>query len=260
MVSIVYRDYEHGAVNIFNSPNVIVKNCTFDNNTSSSYFTRQPFQGNAGGLSIAYNSELTTMLFTNINIIVTDCNFTNNHAIPPSDLQISPTQLQERKIFSGRGGGLSIVINITSEIHCTVNNSRFANNFAQSFGGGLYIYISESSTMDQLYMFEDNVFVSNEATYGGACAFVGVSEPKISDGFNQTTTFYNCYFMSNTATIGGGLYVVPSFLGLAGSFINFLGCKFFGNTAIEYAGALDIKSYNFYDNRHHLSPLEFQDW
>ena len=257
---IVYRNYEHGAVNIFNSPNVIVKNCTFDNNTSSSYFTRQPFQGNAGGLSIGYNSELTTVSFTNINIIVTDCSFTNNHAIPPSDLQLSPTQLQARRIFSGRGGGLSIVINITSEIHCTVNNSRFANNFAENFGGGFYVFISESSTMDQMYMIENNVFVSNEATYGGACTFVRFSDSAIPEGFYQTANFHNCHFVDNTARIGGGLHVLPSSLGLAGSFISFLGCKFFGNTAMEYAGVFDIVSYNFYDNRQHLSPVEFKDW
>ena len=248
-------------MNIFNSPNVIVKNCTFDNNTCSSYFTRQPFQGNAGGLSIGYNSELlTTISFNDVNIIVTDCSFTNNHAVPPSDLQLSPTQLQARRIFSGRGGGLSIVINITSEIHCTLNNSKFANNFAENFGGGLYVFISESSTMDQVYVFENNIFVSNEATYGGACTFVRFTDALIPEGYYQTAKFCNCHFINNSARIGGGLHMLPSSLGLAGSFISFLSCKFFGNTAVEYAGVFDIVSYNFYDNRQHLSPVEFQDW
>ena len=255
-----FRDHEHGAVNIFNSPNVIVKNCTFDNNTSSSYFTRQPFQGNAGGLSVGYNSRLATTSVNDVNITVTDCSFTNNRAAPPTNLQLSPTELQARRIFSGRGGGLSIVINITSEIHCTLNNSRFINNFAENFGGAVYVFISESSTMNQFYMFENNIFTSNGATYGGACTFVRFSDVLIPEGFYQTASFHNCSFVNNTARIGGGLHVLPSSLGLAGSLISFVKCKFINNTAMDYAGVFDIVSYNFFDNREHLSPVEFQDW
>lgn len=247
-------------MNIFNSPNVIVKNCTFDNNTSSSYFTRQPFQGNAGGLSIGYNSRLTTIPLSNINVTITDCSFTNNGAIPPSSLQLSPTELQARRIFSGRGGGLSIVINITSEIYCVVNNSKFTNNFAENFGGAFYIFISESSTMNQFYMVENNVFISNRAKYGGACTFVRFSDVLMREGFYQTARFYNCSFVKNMATIGGGLHVLPSSLGFAGSLISFVKCKFFANMATDYAGVFDIVSYNFFDNREHLNPVEFQEW
>ena len=86
------------------------------------------------------------------------------------------------------------------------------------------------------------------------------SDSVIPEGFYQTANFTNCHFVDNTASIGGGLHVLPSSLGLVGSFISFLGCKFFDNTAMEYAGVFDIVSYNFYDNRQHLSPVEFKDW
>jgi len=260
VMNILFSDHDHGAMNIFNSPNVMVKNCTFDNNTSSSFFTRRPFQGNAGGLSIGYNSIFTTVTINDINIIVSDCMFTNNHAVPPTNLQLSPTQLQARRIFSGRGGGLSIVINITSEINCTLNNSRFTNNFANNFGGAFYVFISESSILNQFYMFENNIFALNRATYGGACTFVRFSDVLIPEGFYQTAIFYNCIFMKNTAINGGGLHVLPSSLGLAGTFISFRLCKFTDNSATDYAGVLDIVSYNFFDNREHLTPVEFQDW
>ena len=260
VVLMSFRDHEHGAVNIFNSPNVVVKNCTFDNNTSSSYFTRQPFQGSAGGLSIGYNSRFATTSLNDVNITVTDCMFTNNRAAPPTNLQLSPTELQARRIFSGRGGGLSIVINITSEIHCTLNNSKFTNNFAENFGGAFYVFISESSIMNQFYMFENNTFRSNGATYGGACTFVRFSDIFIPEGIYQTANFYNCSFVNNTARVGGGLHVLPSSLGLAGSLISFVKCEFFNNTAMVYAGVFDIVSYNFFDNREHLTPVEFRDW
>ena len=255
-----FRDHEHGAVNIFNSPNVIVKNCTFDNNTSSSSFTRRPFQSDAGGLSIGYNSRLATTSINNVNITITDCSFTNNRAAPPTSFKLSPAEILEYGIFSGRGGGLSIVINITSEIHCTVNNSRFINNFAESLGGAFYIFISESSTMNQFYKFENNIFASSGATYGAACSFAKFSEKVISEGFYQIASFYNCSFINNTARIGGGLHLLPASFGLDGSLIRFVKCKFINNTAMDYAGVFDIVSYNFFDNREHLTPIEFQDW
>ena len=260
IVLIPFSDHEHGVLNIFNSQNVLVKNCTFDNNTSSSYFTRQPFQGNAEGLSIGYNSRLATASLSHVNVTVTDCTFRNNRAAPPTALQLSPTDLQSRRIFSGRGGGLSIVINITSEIHCALTNSEFINNFAENFGGAFYVFISESSTMNHFYMFENNIFKSNGATYGGACTFVRFSDVIIPEEFNQTARFQNCSFINNTARNGGGLHVLPSSLGLAGSFISFVECKFIHNTATDYAGVFDIVSYNFYGSREHLSPVEFQDW
>ena len=122
------------------------------------------------------------------------------------------------------------------------------------------MFISESSIKNHLYLFDNNVFVSNEATYGGACTFVRFSDVLIPEGFSQRATFYNCTFTNNTARIGGGLHVIPSSLGLAGSFISFVQCQFLDNTAMNYAGAFDIVSYNLYDNREHLSPVEFREW
>ena len=250
-----FKDHEHGAVNIFNSPNVIVKNCTFDNNTSSSLFTRQPYQSDAGGLSIGYNSRLTMTSINDVNITVTDCSFTNNRAAPPTSLQLSPAEIIDYGIFSGRGGGLSIVINVTSEIHCTVNNSRFINNFAESLGGALYVFISESSTMNQSYKFENNIFASSGATYGDACTFARFLEELIPEGSYQTASFYNCSFINNTARIGGGIHLLPSSLGLDYNLISFVKFKFINNTVMDYAGVFDIVSYNFFGNREHLTPI-----
>ena len=245
-------------MNIFNSPNIIVKNCTFDNNTSSSYFTRQPFQGNAGGLSIGYNSELTTISFNDVNIIITDCSFTNNHAIPPTRLQLSPNELQARRIFSGRGGGLSIVINITNFVNLTINNSMFVNNTAENFGGGVYMFISETSTADHLFVFANNDFIMNTATHGAGFSYANFVI--IPQEFSQTALFYNCVFTRNQAYLAGGLNVVPSFYGLAGRQVRFVNCEFYGNVASLFSGAVDISSYRFYEHRERQSPTEFVNW
>ena len=245
-------------MNIFNSPNVVVKNCTFDNNTSSSYFTRQPFQGNAGGLSIGYNSRLAMMSLNDVNIIVTDSNFTNNHAAPPISLQLSPNELQARRIFSGRGGGLSIVINITDFVNATINSSIFVNNTAENFGGGVYMFISDTSTSNQLFTFGNNVFIMNRATHAGAFSYGNFV--RVPREYSQTALFYNCMFIRNQALLAGGLNVVPSFYGLPGRQVRFVKCGFHKNLATIFSGAVDISSYRFYDNRQSQSPAEFLDW
>ena len=245
-------------MNIFNSPNVIVKNCTFHNNTSSSYFTRKPYQGNAGGLSIGYNSRFTSPL-SGINIVINGCNFTNNSAAPPESLQMSSTEVSAKRIFTGRGGGLNIIINITSEIHCTLNNSSFINNFAEKLGGAIYIFISESSTMNQFYKFENTIFTSNRATYGGSCFFARALDVPLPQKIHQAAMFCNCFFVGNTARNGGGLLLYPSSHGVSDVDISFEKCKFSNNTAVYYGGALGIESFNLFRNRQN-NPVKFQDW
>jgi len=207
-------------VNIFNSPNVIVNNCTFDNNTSDAYFTRQSYQSNAGGLSVEYNSLLTTVSLDNMNVVVTNCNFTNNHA----GSQASQNEVQESRIFSGRGGGLSLTVNVTGIVNFTVNKSIFINNIAENLGGGVYISISEYSTLKQLYLFVNNVFTSNVASYGGGFTFTNLVIP--STNFSQNIIMLNSLFTKNKArNIGGGIYIFSS-LGLGGSYIKIENCEF----------------------------------
>ena len=238
-------------MNIFNSPNVIVHNCTFYNNTSDK-FTRQPYKGNAGGLSIGYNLLFATISLDIINITVYSCNFTNNHA---GSLAY---ELPLNGIFTGRGGGLSLVVNVTGMVICTVNNSIFVNNFADRFGGGVYISASERSTLEQFYFFANNNFTSNAASNGaGGVFFANVVFPSIS--FSQTLVLYNSTFTENKAEqIGGGIFVFS--LGLGGSFVKIEKCDFFMNTAGENGGAFAVRSVKLYGNRQNQNPVEFVSW
>ena len=254
IIIFLYRDHEHGAVNIFNSPNVIINNCTFYNNTSDANFTRQPYQSNAGGLSIGYNSLYATISLDTMNITVYNCNFTNNYA----GSSASPNEVQESRVFSGRGGGLSLVVNVTGVVICTVNDSIFVNNLADNLGGGVYVSISESSTLEQFYLFANNNFTSNAATYGGGYFFANLVIPSIS--FSQTIVIYNSMFTENKAElIGGGIYVFSS-LGLGGSIVKIEKCQFSMNTAGSHGGAVDVESFNLYGNRQNQSPVEFVNW
>ena len=251
-----FSNHEHGALNIFNSPNVTVKYCTFRNNTSTSYFTRKPFQGNSGGLSVAYNMELASL--SSIDVLVTDCVFLNNSADPPSHLFLSTTNLIEQQIFSGRGGGMAMPVNVECPVNVVINNSLFMNNFAGNYGGGLYCFLS-GTVGNQTYMFGNNRFVSNEAMIGsGALNFGNFGNTAPFSALHST--MYNCTFENNKAQTGGCLHMFPSYPGFSGNFVTIKECLFLNNTSTEIGGAIDVTSYNLYQSRQHYNPVQFIGW
>ena len=233
-----------------------VKNCTFYNNTSSSFFTRRPYQGNAGGLSIAYNMGLSNRPVSSVNILVTDCVFTTNHAAPPSDLQVSSTELLAANIFTGRGGALALPINVTSPVDCIVTNNIFINNSAESFGGCIYSFAG-GPQINQKLLFKSNEFIGNSATNGGVMTVL--TSRVIPETFHTQTAIQNCTFIQNRAQICGCVNFYPH-LGIAGSLIEFIDCKFYNNSASVYAGAIDIVSYRFFGSRGHEMPVQLTNW
>ena len=252
----LFRDHEHGALNIFNSPNVTVKNCTFHNNTSSSFFTRRPYQGNAGGLSIAYNMRFSNRTVSSVNVLVTDCVFTNNRAAPPTALQLSSTELLSMNIFAGRGGALAMPINTTNPLNCVVVSNVFINNSAHSFGGCIYCFIG-GPHINQTFLFRSNKFVGNRASIGGVLTFL--TSQRIPETYSIQMTIQNCTFIQNRAGIGGCVNHYPH-LGFAGDLIQFMDCKFYNNSASLYAGTIDIVSYRFFGSREHQEPIQLTNW
>ena len=253
---IFYRDHKHGTVNIFNSPTVIVKNCTFQNNTSTSFFTRNQFQGNGGGLSIGYNERLAKINY--VNVTINNCVFINNSAIPPTHLISSTTVVLAREVFSGRGGGLSIPIKTRAPVNVVVNNSLFINNFANNYGGGLYQFINEE-VGNQTYLFGNNQFINNTALRGAGAVNFG-NFGHTMDRTSFIGIFYNCTFDGNSAELAGGLHIFPSYHGYSNNFFRMELCKFYNNIARNYAGAIDIISYNYFGSRQHYDPFVFVNW
>ena len=252
---LVFSDHEHGAVHIFNSPNIIVKNCTFFNNSADTFF-RRPYQGNAGALSIGYNAVVSTMSLNNISVIISNCNFTDNHAAE----RFSPHVVQEERLFSGRGGGMIFVVNVTGleyALTCTVNNSVFKNNSATNLGGAIYMFSSETANLKQAYVIANNIFIKNSADYGGA---ILTSNEIESRDYSLNRFIYNCLFVENKALhIGGGMYMYFAY-GFGGDFVRLEGCSFSRNTAGDHGGAIDAVSLNLYGNRQLQQPVEFVKW
>ena len=242
---------KNGAVNIYNSPNVLVRNCTFYNNTSDGSDIR-PFQTSSGGLSISYNSVTATT----VNITVTDCEYVNNVAASVNDLDLrtSLRHFFSQNLFDGRGGGLAILINTFSVLNCIVSNSTFINNTASSFGGGLFCVIVAAYD-NQTYMLENIMFEGNRATVAGAIFYAVRFQGNEEAVYSMVVC--NCTFTDNTAGIAG-VAQIPS-LGLNNS-VTFKQCTFTNNSATDFAGTVDLVSVNFYVDRSSFIPVAFINW
>ena len=141
-----HRNFTASAVDLFNCQNIYVQNSLFHNCSAST--GKAQFRGNSGGLSIGYHS--TTNNPTNQPFIhIQNSQFTYNKANIPSFEnsadRISPAL--NNHYYFGRGGGMGIFIdeafaNITAEIE----DCLFMENYAQSFGGGIYLYVDGNET------------------------------------------------------------------------------------------------------------------
>ena len=195
---------------------------------------------------------------SSVNVLVTDCVFINNSADPPSHLFLSTTDLIERHIFSGRGGGMAFPINITYPVNVIINDNLFMNNHAGNYGGGLYCFIS-GTVGNQTWMFGNNSFIGNKADIGsGALNFGNFGSTAPFSTLHST--MYNCIFKHNRAQTGGCLHMFPSYSGFSGNFITIKQCLFLNNTSSEIGGAIDVTSYNFYQSRQNYDPVKFINW
>ena len=250
----LYRHHEHGALNIYNCRDVTVTNCTFYNNTAIGYFSRKSNQGNSGGLSIGYN-VLPPLHFDIINIVVTDCNFTLNSALLVAGFT-NPTQAHIFRTFPARGGAVLILVSITTSVNCTISNNLFVDNFAQRAGGALYI-ITLYAGLHQFYC-ANNVFIRNGSPDGGALIFLPSEETsaKLCISFK----IYNCTFQSNYSSIYAGAVVFNFFSAPNDNNVVIVNnCIFYNNSGVNYAGAVDVASLEFFSYRN-ATPIRFENW
>ena len=252
-------------MSIYESEQITIKNCIFQNNTSDGYFNKS-FLGSSGGISVGYNSSNST--FTSgrfipptpivLHILIINCTFSNNSALYRDGKKFSSTEAILKKLFYGRGGALSLFVSIIHSLNFTFSDNWVINNFADAFGGGVYCLIQTHS--NQTYRFNNNLFMNNKGLAAGGMAFIYQYIP-IQSQF-VIYNVYNCKFYNNIAEheVAGAVGIF-SVRGLDNSsHITFKHCKFYNNTAVLYGGAVDIESYDFFVNIQATTLVWFTNW
>jgi len=187
-------------VDIFNCPTVVVRNCTFEHNGPVSVTKLQKYRGHAGGLSIAYYEEGT---LPGPYALVSHCIFRNNSSDPLANLQ-STSQLFKRFIFTGRGGGCAVNISPVYPLNATVEDCYFENNFARSFGGGLYVGFDGNS--NHTVVVNRVKLVRNQTPRAAGGLEIGFVQGAALYSVNSIFV-YNSEFIENHSERGAGAYV-----------------------------------------------------
>ena len=240
-------------------------------------FTAKEYQGSAGGCSIGYNSlssNFTEAQAPNhdasegvapsssqstTNVFISECTFTNNFAQTPTRQNGNSTDALTRYIFHGRGGALAVLVNIDSPLIFTFSDNIVINNSAKVFGGGVY-YITQRRS-DQAYIFCNSTFINNSASGAGGLALVYLLNVNASSVFGVHNYVYNCTFYNNTASEIAGATIVSAVYGVATNiFVIYIDCVFINNKAKIYGGAVDITSYDFFENIQAQTLVNFSNW
>ena len=118
------------------------------------------------------------------------------------------TEILIYQIFPGRGGALSILVNINTPLNFVFNYSIVVNNSAEVFGGSIYCVI-QGGSIYQTYLFANNIFMNNTAPIASGLSFINLLNRPVT--FVVYNLIYNCTFIHNTvrSEVAGAANVYP---------------------------------------------------
>lgn len=202
----IRRWFSQGAVDMYQSFYIEVSNSIFEHNGPVFILRGQQYRGHAGGMSIGFDDERDpeSSQPERIGAFIESCRFLNNTSNPRainSDV-FNTSQVIESFLFPGRGGALAITVNSSFEFNVVINNCHVEDNYASSFGGGIYLVFSGYSS--HTIQVNNTVFVNNTSGSGGLT--LGYLE-KSGNGEGLSLEVLNSHFEDNHAKFGGGIYL-----------------------------------------------------
>jgi predicted outer membrane repeat protein len=249
-----FRHFFQGALDLYNCGFIRVTDSVFEHNGPTSIIKQDQYRGHAGGLSIGYNN--ISVSFGPV-AYVSGCVFRNNTSDPTSDLVQTTSQLVQFSRFTGRGGGCAIPINPLYSLNATVENCLFEQNYAGSFGGGLYINFN--GLEHHIVTIRQVQFLRNQAPTAGGLEVAFVSGG--NTGADNRLEVYDSNFTENIATFGGGVNIFTlgadvDSEGTLGNFASFENCTFLRNTAAEFGAAIGVSTLLYFREISNITPFQ----
>ena len=253
-----FERFSEGVFDIFNSNNITIVNSSFVNNYGTGTVLI-PFRGNTGAVAIGYDNNKPPSV-VGLNVLVDHCLFINNSARASTKTRLTSTEILSNGVFPSRGGGFGLfmresVQNISSRIiHC-----QFTNNYAFSFGGGVYVAFHGGTNQHRVTI--DNCqFVNNTGRLGaGGTLLIYFTNGDIN--FPMTAIIQNTYYAGNRGETGGAMYIFPEYsLGGDGNVAVINNCTFLDNEASSYGGAIATAIYSLFRYRSLLPLYHISNW
>ena len=207
MIFYCYRYFIEGAIDILNSFDIMIVNCSFNHSGPVTDTLKNQFYSiHSGGLSITIDS-LSERNDVEPIINITECSFYNNSALPTAELTRSTNDIFTKNIFTGRGGGLGIALNSPNRsVNAYIVDCTFMKNRALVWGGGTYIIFGPMS--NHTVIVEGSCFIENDSEYGAGGLFSSTVDSTTNIAFSSIF-FKRSSFIANTAFQGGAV-VNPS--------------------------------------------------
>lgn len=194
---------------------------------------------------------------TEISVVVHSCRFINNQALAFGSDTHTATSFLSSNIITGRGAGMSLTIDSNSAVHSYVTCNYFEKNTARVYGGGLYFLVNEV-TKNQTYLFNENVFIDNQALLTSGAMIYGLVG-MVHAGSSINVKMFSNHFEGNMAQLGGAFrFQRPT--GNQGNYLVFNNCTFNRNMAIENGAAIGISKAQFFNFDQRTIPITIANW
>lgn len=251
------RYFTEAALEVHNCLTVQIVNSFFSHNRGTGIII-EPYRGNTGAVAITFLQWSTSMCPT-ANITITNSVFHNNSALAEESYRSSSDAILSGTL-TGRGGGLGIFI-FNRNTSTVVSGCRFTENYARSFGGGLYIAFAGNYSHFRGAV--DNCsFTSNTAVHGGGGFIntVALHPRAVSHSLDVT----NCRFMNNRGNAGGGMYYYSLFEQNRAFVFTLSSSVFSNNSAVNKEGgfgaAFAASMYEVYIKKEQLLGHKIINW
>jgi len=244
-----FSNFSHGTLDVLDSLNFSMQNSVIRDGTTPA--GNGSIRADSGGLALRYDRTGTTF-----SASLENCYFIGGTAGDRTDFETVLKDFLAEGInsginnnqFTGRGGGMGVYIRSDNNSFVTIeiNNCSFMHNYAELFGGGLYLFVGGSDSNHSLVV-RDTLFLNNScAASGGAVQMALLIENVGYPGsqFNYT----NCVFKNNHADFGGAISAIQTFVGGKGNIGNVDGCSFEENTALDKGSAITFASLLYPEN------------
>lgn len=182
-----FRNISGGAVNIYDSYNVLVSGSSFESCTSRGQLTGLPLRALGGCLSLSCIGSRPQQ--TESYLTVRNCSFMR-----------CVSRGSRRSLLAGRGGALAFSL-LRANVTVSVEDSNFSHNNATLFGGAVVVLLY-APVPDYLFLFQGLRMMGNLAGLGGGgLAMAPFGETRGSKDIHIRVYFEDCHFESN-----GGLF------------------------------------------------------
>ena len=197
-------------MDISNSPQVVVSNCTFTNNTSLGIGTER-YSGNAGAVAIGYDNTTILEHLQNLPpvIRITGSIFKDNNSTAIEGFQYDVAQVLGTRIYNQRGGGVACYFGASNyPADVEIKGCTFEGNYVRDSGGSIYMFLSGQDNGHSVKIRECDIG-NNTAVVGGGVELTFDTVVNVSSRVRLNNAIIeNCDFSRNTGRYGGGYSLI----------------------------------------------------